>query len=133
MAALAFAQPAHHVVFEDAIETIEAATARRDRLTAQIEALLPSWSLARVVLALQAMRGMALVNAATLIAELGDLTRFADARQLMAFLGLVPSDLKGMGYRCRQAVLVDTVTGDLLQALVVADESKFAIQLRQFE
>ncbi len=80
------------MVFEDAIETIEAATARRDRLTAQIEALLPSWSLTPVVLALQAMRGMALVNAATLIAELGDLTRFADARQLMAFLGLVPSE-----------------------------------------
>ena len=88
LAGLRFAQPAHHVVFEDAIETIEAATARRDRLTAQIEALLPGWSLTPVVLALQAMRGMAVVNAATLIAELGDLTRFADARQLMAFLGL---------------------------------------------
>ena len=88
---LRFAQPAHHVVFEDAIETIEAATARRDRLTVQIETLLPGWSLAPVVLALQALRGMALVNAATLIAELGDLTRFADARQIMAFLGLVPS------------------------------------------
>ena len=77
LAGLRFAQPVHHVVFEGAIETIEAATARRDRLTAQIEALLPGWSLAPVVLALQALRGMALVNAATLIAELGDLTRFA--------------------------------------------------------
>ena len=38
------------------------------------------------------MRGMALVNAATLIAELGDLSRFANARQLMAYLGLVPSE-----------------------------------------
>ena len=72
LAGLRFEQPAHHVVLEDSIETIEAATARRDRLTAQIEALLPDWSLAPVVLALQAMRGMALVNAATLIAELGD-------------------------------------------------------------
>src|SRR5438874_6347834 len=38
------------------------------------------------------MRGMALVNAATLIAELGDLSRFANPRQLMAYLGLVPSE-----------------------------------------
>ena len=38
------------------------------------------------------MRGMALVNAATLIAELGDLSRFATPRQLMAYLGLVPSE-----------------------------------------
>jgi transposase len=44
---------------------------RRDRLTAQIEAMLPDWTLAPVVAALQTMRGMALVNAATLIAELG--------------------------------------------------------------
>jgi len=42
--------------------------------------------------ALQTMRGMALVNAATLIAELGDLSRFANPRQLMAYLGLVPSE-----------------------------------------
>ena len=67
-------------------------TARRDRLTAQIEAMLPDWSLAPVVAALQTMRGMALVNAATLIAELGDLSRFANPRQLMAYLGLVPSE-----------------------------------------
>lgn len=38
------------------------------------------------------MRGMALVNAATLIAELGDLSRFADPRQLMVYLGLVPPE-----------------------------------------
>src|SRR5438132_9777715 len=68
------------------------AAARRDRLTAQIEAMLPDWTLAPVVAALQTMRGMALVNAATVIAELGDLSRFANPRQLMAYLGLVPSE-----------------------------------------
>jgi len=45
-----------------------------------------------VVAALQTMRGMALVNAASLIAELGDLSRFANPRQLMAYLGSVPSE-----------------------------------------
>ena len=49
-------------------------------------------SLALVVRALQALRGMALVAAATVIAELGDITRFANPRQLMAYLGLVPSE-----------------------------------------
>ena len=82
----------HHLVLEDYIEAVEAAEARRDRLTAQIEAMLPDWTLAPVVAALQTMRGMALVNAATLIAELGDLSRFANPRQLMAYLGLVPSE-----------------------------------------
>jgi transposase len=92
LAGLKFEQALHHVVLEDYIQAVEAAEARRDRLTAQIEACLPEWSLAPVVATLQTMRGMALVNAATLIAELGDLARFANPRQLMAYLGLVPSE-----------------------------------------
>ena len=92
LAGLKFAQAVHHLVLEDYIAAVEAAAARRDRLTGQIEAMLPDWTLAPVVAALQTMRGMALVNAATLIAELGDLSRFANPRQLMAYLGLVPSE-----------------------------------------
>jgi transposase len=49
--------------------------------------MLPDWTLAPLVAALQTMRGMALVNAATLIAELGDLSRFSNPRQLMAISG----------------------------------------------
>jgi transposase len=92
LAVLKFDQPVHHLVLEDYIAAVEATAARRDRLTAQIAAMLPDWTLAPVVAALQTMRGMALVNAATVIAELGDLSRFANPRQLMAYLGLVPSE-----------------------------------------
>jgi transposase len=92
LAELKFEQANHHIVLEDYIAAVEAAAARRDRLTVQIEAMLPDWTLAPVVTALQTMRGMALVNAATLIAELGDLSRFTNPRQLMAYLGLVPSE-----------------------------------------
>ena len=92
LAGLRFEQAAHHLVLEDYIAAVEAAEARRNRLTAQIAAMLPDWTLAPVVAALQTMRGMARGNAATLIAELGDLSRFANPRQLMAYLGLVPSE-----------------------------------------
>jgi len=92
LAGLKFEQPVHHIVLEDYIAAVEAAAARRDRLTAQIETMLAGWTLAPVVAALQTMRGMALVNAASLVAELGDLSRFANPRQLMAYLGLVPSE-----------------------------------------
>ncbi len=92
LAGLKFEQAVHHLVLEDYVQAVEAAEARRDRLTTQIAAMLPDWSLAPVVAALQTMRGMALVNAATLIAELGDVSRFANPRQLMAYLGLVPSE-----------------------------------------
>ncbi len=101
MAGLKFEQAAHHIVLEDCIAAVEAATARRDRLEAHIEAALPDWSLAPVVRALQALRGMAMVAAATVIAELGDITRFANPRQLMAYLGLVPSE-RSSGATLRQ-------------------------------
>jgi transposase len=89
LAGLRFAQAAHHIVLEDYIQAVEAALGRR--LAAQIEAMLLDWALGPVVRALQTMRDT-LVNAATLIAELGDLSRFANPRQLMAYLGLVPSE-----------------------------------------
>jgi transposase len=53
--------------------------------------LLPEWSMVPVVTALQALRGVPLVVAATLVAEVGNLTRFSDPRQLMSHIGLVPS------------------------------------------
>jgi transposase len=60
---------------------------------------LSDWSLAPVVVVLQSLRGMALVTAATMIAELGDLSRFTNPRQLMAYLGLVPSEHSSGGTR----------------------------------
>jgi transposase len=52
----------------------------------------PEWSLAEVVTALQAMRGIDLVVAVTVLAEIGDLSRFQTPRELMGYLGLVPSE-----------------------------------------
>src|SRR5215472_15382333 len=81
-----FAHPAQQIVLQDYVHAVQDAEARLDRLTRQIEELLPSWSMAPVVAALQAMR------AVTLVAEVGDFRRFANARQLMAYLGLVPCE-----------------------------------------
>ena len=66
--------------------------ARRDRLEQQMIALVPNWSLQPVVAALQALRGVAMVAAIILAAEIGDFRRFANPRQLMAWLGLVPRE-----------------------------------------
>jgi transposase len=56
-----------------------------------LKAQIRDWYFAPVVRALQAMRGVRFINAVTLVAEIGDLTRFDSPRQLMCFLGLVPS------------------------------------------
>ena len=87
-----FEHPAQQIVLQDYVQAVEDAERRRDLLTEQIGELTPSWSMAPVVAALQALRGMALVAAATLIAEAGDLRRFSNPRELMAHLGLVPSE-----------------------------------------
>ena len=63
-----------------------------------------------MVRALQALRGVALVGAATLVAELGDITRFDNPRQLMAYLGLVPSEHSSGGKR-RQGGITKTGNG----------------------
>jgi hypothetical protein len=66
---------------------MDEAQARRDRLAKQMQELLPSWSLAKVVTGIQALRGGALISAIILVAEIGDFKRFANPRQIMAYLG----------------------------------------------
>jgi transposase len=87
-----FEHPAQQLVLQDYIHAVTDAEARVERLTRQIADLLPTWSMAPVVEALQAMRGVALIVAVTVVAEVGDFSRFDNPRQLMAYLGLVPSE-----------------------------------------
>ena len=87
-----FEHPAQQIVLQDYIHAVADAEARVERLTKQIAELLPRWSLAPVVEAVQAMRGVAFVVAVTVVAEVGDFSRFDNPRQLMAYLGLTPSE-----------------------------------------
>ncbi|MEJ3340078.1 transposase, partial [Escherichia coli] len=62
------------------------------QLDQEISRLLPEWSLCNLVCQLQALKGVAQLIAITLVAELGDFSRFSNPKQLMAFLGLVPGE-----------------------------------------
>ncbi len=83
--------PAQQIVFQEYVNTITERTRRTERLERLLKAQVEDWHFAPVVGALQALRGVRFINAVTLVAELGDLTRFDNPRQLMCFLGLVPS------------------------------------------
>ena len=87
-----FERPAQQIVFQDAIDAIDDATTRAQRLEEQLALIVPSWSMAPVVAAYQAMRGVSFVVAVTFAAEIGDVRRFDNARQVTAFVGLVPSE-----------------------------------------
>jgi transposase len=84
--------PEQRIALEEMMLAVRQAQARLLRLEQAIRDAVPDWSLAEVVPALMAMRGIDLIAAATLLAEIGDLSRFQTPQQLMAYLGLVPSE-----------------------------------------
>ena len=87
-----FNHPAQQIVFQDQLEVINAAQVRLAALEQQMREIVPTWTMAPVVAAYQALRGVSFLVAVTFVAEVGDVRRFATPQQLMAFLGLVPSE-----------------------------------------
>jgi transposase len=87
-----FPHAAQQIAFQSYLNAMEQALSRRTQLEEQIRELLPNWSLAGVVDAIQALRGVALIIAVSVVAEVGDMTRFENPKQLMAFLGLTPGE-----------------------------------------
>ena len=106
---LRFEHDWQQVVLQEYIDAVKAATRRVSDMTTQMERALPQWSLAPVVEALVALRGIDKLAAMVLMAELGDISRFDSPRQLMGFLGLVPSE-HSSGSRRRQGAI--TLTGN---------------------
>lgn len=92
LAKQSFEHPAQQIVFQEAIDAIADADQRLRRLEQQLAVIVPSWSMAPVVEAYQAMRGASFIVAVTFAAEIGDVRRFDNPRQLMSFLGLVPAE-----------------------------------------
>jgi transposase len=80
------------LAFEELMAAEREAQARVDRLAAAIREAVPEWSIGPLVTALMAMRGVDLITAVVVLTEIGDLSRFQSARQLMGYLGLVPSE-----------------------------------------
>jgi len=79
-------------VFQEMVNVITDAGRRLARYEKQIAAVVEGWRWQPVVQALMSLRGVALLTAATLVAELGDLNRFETAPQLMSYLGLCPGE-----------------------------------------
>ena len=80
------------IAFEEMLLAVRQAQERIVRLEAAIRDAVPDWSLAAAVEGLMAMRGIDMVTATAFLAEIGDLSRFRTPRELMAYLGLVPSE-----------------------------------------
>jgi transposase len=112
-----FDQPAQQDVMNDYREAVELATARVERLTKQLGERALVWEKAPLVTALQALRGVEMVSAVTLVAEIGDFRRFPSAAELMSFVGLVPSEHSSGGSR-RQGRITRTGNSHVRRILI---------------
>jgi transposase len=107
------------IVLQEYVHTIQEQHARVQRLTQQMQELIPQWDMALLVKALQSLRGVSLVVAATTVAEIGDLTRFDSAKQIMAYLGLVPSE-HSSGGTTKRGSITKTGNGHVRKVLIEA-------------
>ena len=116
-----FAQPAQEYAMLDYLHEVEHMNERVLRLEQAIEEavkLSPSW-MQEVVQALQALRGVAKITAATLVSELGEISRFDNPRKLMAYSGVVPGE-DSSGERVRRGAITKTGNAHLRRVVIEA-------------
>jgi transposase len=117
LAEVVCATPAQQIVFQEYVRAVNEHTERLQRLEQELHEQGQTWRLQPVVEALQALRGVQFTVAVTIVAELGDLTRFDNPRQLMSYLGLTPSE-SSSGERRRQGSITKTGNTHARHALV---------------
>ena len=109
--------PVQQIVFQEYVQTVTDQTERLQRLEQALHEQVQTWRFSPVVEAFQALRGVQFIVAVTTVAELGDLTRFDNPRQLMNYLGLTPSEYSS-GARRQQGSITKTGNTHARRALV---------------
>jgi transposase len=119
VAQLKLSNPAQQIAFEEYVQAVHEAALRVERLGSAIGAELEHWRWRPLVEALQALRGVQAIHAVRIVAELGDLSRFASPRKLMGYLGLIPSE-DSSGSRRRQGSITKAGNSSARRAFVEA-------------
>jgi transposase len=116
-----FEESAQAATLLDYLHEVEHMTARITRLEQAIDTTLPALpaTMRAVIDGLQSLRGVAKVSAVTLIAELGQLSRFAHPRQLMGYAGIVSRE-HSSGERIRRGAISKTGNAHLRRIVVEA-------------
>jgi transposase len=117
--AVKFEQPVQQIVFQEYVDTLSALNQRVAALDEQVQKAARESVFWPVIEALMALRGVNLLTATTIMAEIGDLRRFASAPQLMAYLGLVPSEYSS-GAKQTRGGITKTGNGHVRRVLVEA-------------
>ena len=121
-AELKMEHPGQQITLQEYIDAERAAGERVERLTEQIRQLVVGWRMEPVVKALQSMRGISLIVAVTTVAEIGDMSRFSNPRELMAYLGLNPSE-HSSGDKIKRGRITKTGNGHVRRSLIEAAQA----------
>ena len=116
---LSFGDSSSQIAFTEYQLAVQAADERLQRLTTALAQAVQGWRHEPVVQALQALRGIDLASAVGIVAEICDFSRFAHPRQLMAYLGLVPSE-HSSGQTVRKGSITKTGNAHARRLLVEA-------------
>ena len=119
LAQVSFGQPAQGIAFAEYRSAVRDAHERVERLTESLRSQLDHWRMRPVVEALMSLRGIDLIAAMTRLAEIGHFTRFARPRELMGFLGFIPSEHTS-GTHHRQGRITKTGKSHARRVLVEA-------------
>lgn len=119
LALVSFPHSAQTIAFTEYRQAVSESDARVKRLSEALAHEIESWRMQPMVGAVMTLRGLDLVAATTVVAELGDLKRFARPRELMGYLGLVPSEHTS-GSKRRQGAITKTGNGQVRRVLIEA-------------
>jgi transposase len=119
IAALKLPHAAQQIAFEEYVQAVHEATLRVERLEQAIEHERAHWRWLPLAQSLEAFRGIQTIHATRIVAELGDLRRFAHPRSLMGYLGLVPSE-NSSGPRRRQGAITKAGNSSARRAFIEA-------------
>jgi transposase len=119
LAAISFPHPAQDIAFAEYRQAVGEGEARVERLTQALRQQVEGWRMQPLVGAIMTLRGLELIAASTIVAELGDLKRFAHPRELMGYVGLVPSE-HSTGSKRRQGAITKTGNGHVRRVLIEA-------------
>jgi transposase len=119
LAGIKFPDAAQHIAFTEYRQAVSEWDARVARLTESLRAQVEGWRLKPVVGAIMSLRGLDFVASTTLVAEIGDLSRFAHPTEVMGFLGLVPSEHTS-GQTRRQGEITKSGNGHARRVLIEA-------------
>lgn len=117
LATLKLPLPPQQIAFQEYLHAVTDASLRIARLEVAMRDSLALWHQRALVEALQALRGVQTIAAMTLVAEINGIERFAHPRQLMAYLGMVPTE-SSSGPKRRQGAITKAGNGPARRMLV---------------